>query len=136
MCRQIPLFWVDIHFGPWHNSEGIPFTPQFIMSSFHSSLHETWNKRMVFKILKWIALVIKQRAGAFRVLQFHIFSKTYQNFFQEPFFSQSPMTVLLFYHHLQLLKLLQFEGHLQSVLKANESIALDAENNNLFPLSQ
>lgn len=77
-----------------------------------------------------MTLVIKQRAGASRVLEFHIFSKTSQNFFQEPFFSRSLMTMPVFYHHLQLLKLLQFEGHLQSVLKANEFMALDAENNN------
>lgn len=45
------------------------------------------------------------------------------------------MNMPLFYHLLQLSRLLEFEGHLQSVLKAWENVAMDEENNGLFLLS-
>lgn len=45
------------------------------------------------------------------------------------------MNMPLFYHLLQLFKLLEFERHLQSVLKARENVAMDEDDNGLFLLS-
>lgn len=45
------------------------------------------------------------------------------------------MNMPLFYRLLQLFKLLEFERHLQSALKARENVAMDEENNGLFLLS-
>lgn len=41
----------------------------------------------------------------------------------------------LFYHLLQHFKLLEFDRHLQSILKARGNVAMDEENNGLFLLS-
>lgn len=99
------------------------------------SLCESRNKGDLFKFCKWTALLVRTENRCHCV---YFSLDSFQNIsepFSKTFFLQSLMNMPLFYHLLQLFKLLEFERHLQSVLKARENVAMDEDDNGLFLLS-